>query len=112
MTRKAWLDEKQPGSQADGQESSKLLEFLQQSARQQNITISNQKLADPRTNTHFREVSVQLEVKGRLDSVSKWLAGLQGPERFQAVTTLTLKSDTEPPKVICNLTVARWYALP
>jgi len=112
LKRKAWLDEKQPKSQTDGQESAKLLESLQQGARQQNITIGSQQLKDPRTTAYYREVAVQLEVKGRLDSVSKWLAGLQDPERFQAITSLTLKSDAEPPKVICTLTVARWYALP
>jgi Tfp pilus assembly protein PilO len=112
MKRKAWLDEKQPKLEVEGQESARLLETLQQSARQQNITISTQRLIDPKTTTYYREGSVQLEIKGRLESVTRWLAQLQEPARFQAVTSLTLKSDTEPPKVIVNLTVARWYALP
>jgi len=112
MKRRAWLQEKQPKPEAGGQESARLLEFLQQSARQQNITISQQKLNDPLLAAYYREVSVQLEVKGPLDAVTKWLAGLQAPDRFHAITTLTLKSDAEPPKVICSLTVARWYALP
>jgi Tfp pilus assembly protein PilO len=112
MKRKVWLDEKQPKAQTEGQESSLLLEKLQQSARQQNITISNQKLIDPQTTPYYHAVSVQLEVKGRLESVSRWLAQLQSPERFQAITNLALKSDAEPPNVIGNLTVVRWYALP
>jgi Tfp pilus assembly protein PilO len=110
-TRKGWLDEKQPVSQADGQESARLLEALQQSARQQNIIIASQRLVEPRPQEHYLEVAVQLEIKGTFEAVSKWLAGLQDPEKFQAVTSLTLKSDAEPPRVICTLTVARWMAL-
>lgn len=110
--RRTWLLENQPKPELSGQESASLLEFLQQSARQENITISQQRLKDPLSSATYREVSVQLEVKGRLDSVTRWLATLQSPEKFHAITSFTLKSDVEPPSVICVLTVARWYALP
>jgi len=108
--RKGWLDAKQPKSAAPGQESSVLLELLQQSARQQNIVIAQQRLADPRSTPFLREAAVQLEVRGSFDAMVGWLAGLQQPDKFVAVKNLTLKCDAEPPNVIGTLTVARWYA--
>ncbi len=111
LKRKEWMDHKQPKPDPSGQDSAQLLEFLQQGARQNKITITDQKLLEPRTEAEYREASVRIEVRGSLEPVVRWLAGLQAPERFQAITSLTLKSDAEPPKVICNLTIARWYAL-
>ena len=121
-TRGAWLEQKQPKLSGTGSESGAFLEVLQQSARQQNITITQQSLVDPRDHdSHVitnataaaaapRELSVQLEVHGNLEAVIRWLASLQSPENFQAIVGLTLKSDAEPPKVVCTLTVTRWYA--
>ena len=108
--RKEWLTEKQPRSDSSGQDSARLLESLQQGARQQKINITQQRLMEPRSNPDYMEVAVQLEARGALESMLRWVAEIQAPDRFQAITSLTLKSDTEPPKVICNLTIARWYA--
>ena len=109
--RKEWLQQKQPKYDASGQDSARLLESLQQGARQQKILITQQRLMEPRSSPDYLEVAVQLEAKGSLESMMRWLAELQAPERFQAITSLTLKSDAEPPKVVCSLSIARWHAL-
>jgi hypothetical protein len=111
LQRKAWLEAKEPKLGNDGQDPARLLESLQQSAERNKVAISQQKLLDVQTTEHYREVAVQLEVKGTLEAVGRWLAELQVPEKFQAVTKLTLQSDAEPSKVICNLVVARWHAI-
>ena len=110
--RQAWLNEKQPKLSGTGQESGDLLQSLQQSARQEKIVISNQTFPELTISSYFREAAVQLEIKGSLESISRWIATLQNPEAFQAITSLNLKSDAEAPNVICTLTIARWYALP
>lgn len=110
--RKAWLDEKQPKLSGTGQESGELLQNLQKTARQQKITISQQVFPEAVPSPYYHEVSVQLEVKGTLESVTRWIASLQNPDAFLAVTIKNLKSDAEAPNVICSLLVARWYALP
>jgi hypothetical protein len=55
-------------------------------------------------------VGVKLKLSGNLENVVKWLAELQQPEKFQAVTNFSLKSEEQPPKVSLELDVARWYS--
>jgi hypothetical protein len=110
LQRKSWLDEKSPHATADGQEPARLLEFLQQSAGRNTLTVTQQKLHEPRTLEHYHEVAAQLEVRGGMEPLCRWLAELQAPDKFQAITRLTLQSDTEASKLVCNLVITRWYA--
>lgn len=112
LRRKAWLGEKQPRLSGTGQESGELLQNLQRTARQQKITISQQTFPEAVPSPYYQEVSVQLEIKGSLEAVTRWIASLQNPEAFTAVTIKNLKSDAEAPNVICSLLVARRYAMP
>jgi len=49
-------------------------------------------------------------VTGDLKDVIQWLVDVQQPEKFQAVTNLSLKSQEKPPAVDLELDVARWYS--
>lgn len=108
--RRAWLDAKQPALANAGQEGAALQQALSQSAQQHKLTMRSQQLLEPADTPSYREVAVQVEVGGSLESVLRWLAELQGPDRFLAVTHLTLKSDTDATKVICSVRVAKWFA--
>jgi len=110
--RKAWLIEKQPQMKGTGQESAELLESIQQSARLQKITLGERTIAEPSTSLHYSEIAVRLQATGSLEAISKWLAALQQPESFQAITSLTLKKNEDSATIACQLTIARWYALP
>lgn len=110
LDRKQWLDAKEPRLEAAGEASASLLESLQASARRQKITILEQEFPEPARQADYQEISVKLKVSATLESLTRWLVELQQPELFQAVTTFSLKSDAEPPRVICNLQIARWYA--
>jgi hypothetical protein len=54
-----------------------------------------------------------VRLRGDQTTVLDWLAGLQSPEKFQAVRELQVEIDTrsreKTPQVICNLTLARWF---
>ena len=108
--RQQWLDQHQPRLSGPDQETGVFLGQLQQGARDHGVVIAEQRLADPLKGPAGQGISVELEVHGPLEAMTRWLASLQGPESFQAITRLTLKSDAEPPKVICTLTLVRWYA--
>lgn len=110
LQRRVWLDEKQPVQPSGGAANSALLEYLQKSAAARNITILDQSLPEPTDSPYFREVSVKLRVNGKLDSLTPWLAEIQAPDLFQAITSFNIRSDKEPPAVICDLQIARWYA--
>jgi len=108
--RKVWMDEKQPRLQSVGEANAVLLETLQASARKQSITIMEQGFGEPGAQPSYQEISVKLKVSGSLESIVRWFVELQQPANFQAIPSLSMKSDPDPSKVVCELTVARWYA--
>jgi hypothetical protein len=111
LQRKSWLDEKLPRPAADGQEPARLLEFLQQSAARNTLTVTQQKLHEPRTLENYHEVAAQLEVRGGMESLCRWLAELQAPDKFQAITRLTVQNDAEAAKLVCSLVITRWFVI-
>lgn len=108
--RGEWLDKKQPRFQEPGKENASFLEYLQSSLRSKGLAIADQRLNDSVAGPGGQGASVDLEIHGSLQSFIEWLAVLQNPENFRTVPRLTLKSDSEPPKVVCSLTVVQWYS--
>ncbi len=107
--RRQWLDANQPMAAADGSAGTSLLEFVRTSASQHGVQILQQSLAEPNINPDYHEHSVQLRVSANLEGLARWLAEIQKPESFHAITAFNLKSDKEPPTVLCDLQIARWY---
>ncbi|MGB8352884.1 MAG: hypothetical protein WCD79_03270 [Chthoniobacteraceae bacterium] len=108
--RKEWLDKNQPKLQSVGEANAALLEALQTSARKQSITIMEQGFGEPNAQPSYQEISIKLKISGSLESIVRWLVETQQPESFQAIPSLSMKSDSDPSRVLCELTVARWYA--
>lgn len=108
--RKEWLDKNQPKLHTTGEGNASLLETVQTTARKNNITIVEQGFAEPTPQPAYQEIAVKLKVSGTLESITRWLVELQQPTKFIAIPLLSMKSDSDATKVICELTVARWYA--
>ena len=111
--RSAWVAAKQPRPEADKQSDVLLLEALQKSASENHITIVDQSLKESTATPFYRGVSVQLRVSGSLEAFCRWLAAVQQPSLFQAVSDFSMKGGDEkdPGKVTANLTVSRLYSL-
>jgi hypothetical protein len=110
LTRKQWIDRQQPRVNGGQVPQSELLQAVTASAQANQLVIQEQSFAESRNTANYQSVAVKLKLSGNLENVVKWLAELQQPEKFQAVTNLSLKSEAEPPKVNLELEVARWYA--
>lgn len=108
--RSAWLAANQPKYPSEGNPSSALLQKVQDSAAANGLTILEQSLAEPAPGAAFREVAVRVKVGATLEQLTRWLVELQQPAQFQAVTSFAIRSDKEPPKIICDAQIARWYA--
>jgi hypothetical protein len=65
---------------------------------------------DTKSQLPYQEISVRMKVGGSLESIARWLVEVQQPDRFQAVPAFSIKSDTDATKVLCELTVSRYYA--
>ncbi len=110
LRRKQWLDAKQPKVKPSDVPQSDLLESLTKSAADHQLQIQEQGFGEATNSAFYRAVAVRLKLSGTLENVMKWLAAVQQPEHFQAITSFSLKSENEPPSVSLELEVARWYA--
>jgi len=110
LDRKRWIDASQPRIRANQVPQSELLESLTTSARANQLDIQEQSFGENKSTPNYQSVAVRLKLGGALQNVIKWLVQIQQPELFQAITSFSLKSANEPPTVILELEVARWYA--
>jgi hypothetical protein len=102
-----------PVTDSLGRAQGQLLEDLQNEALDLGIVIQQQTLPESVTNADFREVTVNLRVRGDQTVMLQWLAGMQSPEKFQAIKEFKLELDSKAkektPQAVCNLTIARWF---
>jgi hypothetical protein len=110
LTRKQWIDRQQPRVVTGKVPQSELLQAVTASAQANQLVIQEQSFAELKNTANYQSVAVKLKLSGNLENVVKWLAELQQPEKFQAVTNFSLKSEEQPPKVNLELEVARWYS--
>lgn len=107
--RRAWMLANMPALPPDGSAASSFLSEIQQSAQSSGLSIASQSLLEPVPGQDFEKIGLRLRVGGKLEQLVRWLTTLQQPEKFQEVSSLNLKSDTEPPAVVCELQVSRFY---
>lgn len=111
--RLRWLEEKMPTTDSIGRAQGQLLEQLQNEALDLGITIQQQTLPEAIATADYREVTVNLRLRGDQTTVLGWLATMQSPEKFQAIKQLRMELDSRAreatPQTICNLTLARWF---
>lgn len=107
--RAEWMRGNMPVLPGDGSASSAFLEDMQRSARSSGLEIDSQSLLDPVAAGGVEEYALRMRVSGSLESFTRWMASLQDPAKFQAVTALNVKSDAEPPDVVCELQITRFY---
>ena len=110
LDRKRWIEASQPRIRPNQVPQSELLESLTTSAKANQLEIQEQSFGENKSTPNYQSVAVRLKLTGALQNVIKWLVQIQQPELFQAVTNFSLKSANEPPTVILELEIARWYA--
>lgn len=109
--REEWLDKKQPKLKSTGEANAALLSDLQTSARKHKITmVTPPQFVEPSAQPFYQEIAVKFSISGTMKDIAPWLVELQQPANFQAIPSITMKCDNDPTKVICDLTVTRWYA--
>jgi hypothetical protein len=110
LQRKQWVEKTQPRIQSDQVPQSELLQSVTASAKANQLEIQEQSFGEIRSTPNYQSVSVRFKLSGALQNVIKWLVQVQQPELFQAITSFSLKSESEPPTVSLELEIARLYA--
>ena len=107
--RAAWLDTNQPGDDTTTtDDDAKFYEFVETSAKNAGLTYTRRDAGQRPSDSTYAEVVDSSQVKGKMESLVKWLNELQQPEAFRAIKQISVKSG-EPPEVIAEVEVARWY---
>lgn len=107
--RTAWLDEHQPVDDiSTTEDDGKFYDFVEKSARQSGLQYTRKAVGTLPVEWHYAEVFDTSQVKGKMESLVKWLHELQQPKAFRAIKQISIKSG-EPPEVVCDIEVARWY---
>jgi len=107
--RAAWLDANQPGDDTTTtDDDAKFYEFVETSAKNAGLTYTRRDAGQRPSEGTYAEVVDSSQVKGKMESLVKWLNELQQPESFRAIKQISVKSG-EPPEVIAEVEVARWY---
>ena len=109
LTRQNWLNKTQPKASQPEAAQSTFFEELQKSARSLNLAIDEQGFGEVAETTHFQSVAVRMRVSGTLENTTRWLATIQRPDLFQAITNFSLKSEKDPPNVNVELEIAKYY---
>ncbi len=117
--RAAWLRQNMPATESLNTAQAQLLEEIQNVALDYQFQFQKQPVllpdaADSKQNAAvYREVAVEVRLRGDQTTVLGWLATLQSPEKFQAIKQLEIEIDSKAkektPQVLCNLVLARWF---
>lgn len=107
--RAAWLDEHQPSDDiTTTDDDAKFYEFVEKSAKAAGLEYTRRDAGNVPASGSLAEVFDSSQVKGKMESLVKWLNELQQPKAFRAIKQISIKSG-EPPEMIAEVEVARWY---
>ncbi|MFZ4483565.1 MAG: hypothetical protein ACOYOL_06255 [Chthoniobacterales bacterium] len=108
--RAAWLAENQPTDDtATTQDDEKFYDFIESSARESGLEFAAGTPGAAVSQGAYVQINYSAKVKGKLQALIKWLNLLQQPKEFRAIRQISIKSDAEPPGIVCDIDVARWY---
>lgn len=105
-----WLEENQPTDDITSvDDDNRFIEFVESSAKESGLAYTRRGGGPtPSKDRPYTEVFDASTVKGNMESLVKWLSKLQQPKDFRAIKQLHIKSG-EPPEVIADVEVARWF---
>jgi type II secretory pathway component PulM len=107
--RRAWLEANQPVDDVNTvEDDTKFTEFIETSAKNHGLEYTRRGGGPMPPRGSIAEVYDSSTVKGPVEAVVKWLSELQKPKDFRVIKELRVKSG-EPPEIICDVVVARWY---
>jgi len=108
--RQAWLLENQPVMGEEGDTKAQILKVVSDGIRQNKLEKLDQGLgSDIEHGPAGAKVSVTVKVKGSTEGICRWLADLQKPANFYAVTISALQADDDMKSMTCSLQITRYF---
>ena len=107
--REAWIKQHQPVASDEGDAKAQTLQFVLKAARDKGLQVMEQSLDDTSGDSQGFRVQISLTVKGSMQALSGWLAGLQDPAGFYAVPEISLKADSDQKAMVGTLHICRYF---
>src|SRR5690606_13439992 len=92
-----------------GNAQTELIETLQNTPRVHGLEATPPVPEEAKHLGMIEEVSVTIKIKDDNSAIAAWLSKIKQPGTFQTVSNISLQSVKEPPKVICEVRVAKWF---
>jgi hypothetical protein len=109
--RDAWLQSKQPVLENEAAAGVQLLKRVQDTAREQAVTVESPVLGGTTREPHYTAVSVDIETKSTWKALISYLSALQSPEQFMVLESANLRRDSnDETQMRGKFRIARWYA--
>jgi len=107
--RKTWIKDHEPAQGDAGDTRAQVLEHVSKGAHDNKLEVLEQSLNDVQQGPSGTRINVTLKIKGPMEGLCHWLADLQKPESFYAVSKLSLKADQDQKSMICTVQLARYF---
>lgn len=107
--RMVWIHDHEPAMTDEGETKAQVLADVLKGARDNKLEVQEQNLDESEHGAAGTRVNVSVKVKGSMQDLVKWLAALEKPESFFAVTKFSLKADQDQKSMVCSLKVARYF---
>jgi hypothetical protein len=107
--RKAWIGQHAPALGEEDVAKAQVLQNALKGARDQHLEVLEQNLNDTQQGAAGTCINVTVKIKGPMKGICDWLADLQKPENFYAVTRFSLKADQDQKSMVCSLELARYF---
>ncbi|MFZ4115547.1 MAG: hypothetical protein ACOYK6_02345 [Chthoniobacterales bacterium] len=104
-----WIHQHPLPNWNNDQASAELLKCERNEAEKAGLKIIEENLLPPHTSSYGSSVSVQAKISGSFDGLVKFLFALQNPTAWRAINKFTIKSDSEPTKVIVDLEIKQFF---
>lgn len=93
------------------QASAELLKCERNEAEKNGLKIIEENLLPPHASPYAESVSVQAKISGSFEGLVKFLFALQNPTAWRAINKFTIKSDSEPTKVVIDLEIKQYFKM-
>jgi hypothetical protein len=107
--RQGWIHDHQPPLGDEGGAKAAVLDYVVKGAHDNKLDVLDQNLNDVEHGAAGTRVNVSVKVKGSLEDMVKWLAPLQTPDQFYAISSFSLQADPDMKSYICTLRIARYF---
>ncbi len=114
LPKRDWLDSTQPAAPDYILGAERLERFVVNSAEREGLQLTDIGSVGEEIETYYHSVFMDVEARGDIDAIVRWLSVLQDQDAFRAVTKCEIQpvQRKEPAVLKCEARIEQWYARP